>query len=133
MQVVGMKKTKKNLIISGIAVILLLALDQITKYLAVLFLRDKQPIPIIKNVFELQYLENRSAAFESALRASAIQAFLQKDRRQSSPRNRNRSQYRDRHLRAESDKIYQSKNHPEKSREHGVRDAPYSQSGARLP
>ena len=58
-----MKKTKKALIISGIMVILLIALDQVTKYLAVLFLKDKQPVSIIKDVFELQYLENRSAAF----------------------------------------------------------------------
>ena len=58
-----MKKTKRRLAISGIIVMLLIALDQITKYLAVTFLKDKNPIPIIKDIFELQYLENRSAAF----------------------------------------------------------------------
>lgn len=37
-------------------------LDQYTKLLAVKHLKDA-PIPIIKDVFELQYLENRGAAF----------------------------------------------------------------------
>ena len=57
------KKTKKTLILSAIAVFALVALDQITKYLAVVFLKNQPAIPIIKNVFELQYLENQSAAF----------------------------------------------------------------------
>lgn len=43
--------------------ILLVALDQWTKYLAVLYLKEKNPIIIIKGVFELSYLENRGAAF----------------------------------------------------------------------
>ena len=58
-----MKKTKKQLSIGGILVILFFALDQITKQLAVSFLKNKPNIPIIKDVFELQYLENTSAAF----------------------------------------------------------------------
>lgn len=58
-----MKKSKSRLVISTIIVFLLIALDQITKYLAVLFLKGQTPFPIIKNVFELQYLENQSAAF----------------------------------------------------------------------
>lgn len=57
------KKSKKNLLISGIVVVLLVFLDQITKWLAVYFLKGKAPVPIIKDVFELQYLENQSAAF----------------------------------------------------------------------
>lgn len=58
-----MKKSKRTLGVSALIVILLTALDQITKYLAVMFLKDKEPFVIIKDVFELQYLENRSAAF----------------------------------------------------------------------
>ena len=58
-----MKKTKRRLGISALIVILLVALDQITKYLAVACLKDKASFAIIKDVFELQYLENRSAAF----------------------------------------------------------------------
>lgn len=44
-------------------IIILTVIDQMTKYFAVLFLKDGRTIPIIKDVFELQYLENRGAAF----------------------------------------------------------------------
>lgn len=57
------RKDKKTLAFSGILVFVLIALDQFTKYLAVVFLKGKPAIPIIKDVFELQYLENTSAAF----------------------------------------------------------------------
>lgn len=57
------KKNKKTLIFSGIAVLVLVFLDQLTKYLAVRFLKGQAAIPIIKDVFELKYLENTSAAF----------------------------------------------------------------------
>lgn len=57
------KKSKKTLVLSGILVLILIVLDQFTKYLAVLFLKDKPAIPIIQNIFELKYLENTSAAF----------------------------------------------------------------------
>ncbi len=49
-------------IIAIVAVVLGVILDQYTKALAVKHLADG-PIPIIKDVFELQYLENRGAAF----------------------------------------------------------------------
>lgn len=45
-----------------IAVMLGVALDQYTKYLAVTHLKNN-PIPLIDGVFELRYLENRGAAF----------------------------------------------------------------------
>lgn len=57
------RKNKKTLILSGILVLILIVLDQFTKYLAVVFLKNKPAIPIIKDIFELQYLENTSAAF----------------------------------------------------------------------
>lgn len=57
------KKSKKTICLSAISLFILVALDQLTKYMAVVFLKDKPAIPIIKNVFELQYLENQSAAF----------------------------------------------------------------------
>lgn len=38
------------------------AFDQYTKYLAITYLKDN-PISIIEGVFELRYLENRGAAF----------------------------------------------------------------------
>ena len=56
-------KNKKQLIISAVVVALLVVFDQLTKYLAVKFLKGKAAIPIIKDIFELQYLENTSAAF----------------------------------------------------------------------
>ena len=37
--------------------------DQLTKYLAVLFLKNAQPFTVIDGVFEFHYLENRGAAF----------------------------------------------------------------------
>ncbi len=55
---------KSGKVISGtIICILLIFFDQITKYFAILKLKGKEAFPIWKNVFELQYLENRGAAF----------------------------------------------------------------------
>ncbi len=51
------------LIADIIAFIVLVALDQFTKILAVANLKDKASFPIIRNVLELQYLENKGAAF----------------------------------------------------------------------
>ena len=44
-------------ILSGVA------LDQLTKYYALTRLKDQDPYVIIKGVFQLEYLENRGAAF----------------------------------------------------------------------
>lgn len=56
--------TRKRTIIAGIlGLILLLALDQWTKYLAIAHLRDQSAIILIPGVLELQYLENFGAAF----------------------------------------------------------------------
>ena len=41
----------------------LLLLDQWTKYLACIHLKDRIPVSVIENVFSLQYLENQGAAF----------------------------------------------------------------------
>ena len=60
-----MTKNRKMPIISlGIvSFVILVLLDQITKKLAVLKLKDQEPFILIKNVFQLYYLENRGAAF----------------------------------------------------------------------
>ena len=58
-----MKKRTKFFWLGGILEIILIAIDQVTKYLAYTFLRVEGPKPIIPDVFELQYLENQSAAF----------------------------------------------------------------------
>ncbi len=42
---------------------LLIALDQVTKGLALTFLKGQEPFVIWDGVFELRYLENRGAAF----------------------------------------------------------------------
>ena len=57
------KKKRILLLTDAIVLILLVILDQFTKHLAVVHLKDKPAIPIIKDVFELSYLENRGAAF----------------------------------------------------------------------
>ena len=41
----------------------LIGLDQIIKYWALNYLKDVQTIPIINNIFNLTYVENRGAAF----------------------------------------------------------------------
>lgn len=59
-----MKKRKvKLLCFDLIFLILLVVLDQYTKYLAVVRLKDKPAFSIIDNVIEFNYLENRGAAF----------------------------------------------------------------------
>lgn len=57
-----MKKLKLN-IIAVCTILVLLFLDQLTKALAVIHLKGNIPFPILKNIFVLQYLENRGAAF----------------------------------------------------------------------
>lgn len=54
---------KKRLIMGSIIIMLLLAIDQYTKYLAVTYLQNTSGIDIIKGIFRLQYLENTGAAF----------------------------------------------------------------------
>ena len=58
-----MKLSIKNIIFSIISIIALIFIDQFTKYLAVINLKDRSPFVIIKDVFELHYLENTGAAF----------------------------------------------------------------------
>ena len=58
------KKRTAHLYILGAAVsLLLIFLDQWTKYLAVKTLKDQASYVLIQGVFELHYLENRGAAF----------------------------------------------------------------------
>lgn len=53
----------KGWLMGAAAVILLVLLDQWTKFLAVTHLKDQPAIPLWKDVFELSYVENRGAAF----------------------------------------------------------------------
>ncbi len=57
-----MQQLKKY--ITGIlSVILLVGLDQLTKYLAVIHLKDTDGVSILPGIFRLEYLENHGAAF----------------------------------------------------------------------
>ncbi len=59
-----MSKQKKILLtIDLIGIILLIAVDQLTKYLAVQQLKDKPAYIILDGILELNYLENKGAAF----------------------------------------------------------------------
>ncbi|MEG0842775.1 MAG: signal peptidase II [Romboutsia sp.] len=44
-------------------IIVLIAIDQLSKYWALNYLKDVGSIPIIPNMFHLTYVENRGAAF----------------------------------------------------------------------
>ena len=56
-------KKHSRIILSAVAVFLLVLLDQLTKKAAVMYLKGKDAFSLIPGVFELQYLENRGAAF----------------------------------------------------------------------
>ena len=55
--------SRKFYILSVICIVLLIAFDRITKYLAVVFLMGTEGITLIDGVLRLTYLENRGAAF----------------------------------------------------------------------
>jgi signal peptidase II len=58
-----MNKWLCNPVIAGIIAVLLVIVDQVSKWMAVCFLKDQEPFVIWDGVFELRYLENRGAAF----------------------------------------------------------------------
>lgn len=57
------RKILGSYLIAVMSCITAIFIDQITKYLAVGYLKNKDSIMIIPNVFQLHYLENRGAAF----------------------------------------------------------------------
>ncbi|MBO4901058.1 MAG: signal peptidase II [Lachnospiraceae bacterium] len=57
------KKPALNLILDFVFMCLLIVADQYTKAWAVVALKDKPAIPLISGILELNYLENRGAAF----------------------------------------------------------------------
>lgn len=57
------KNGLKNYVMAVNLVIVAVLIDQYTKYLAVTHLKDGPAFVLIDNVFELNYLENRGAAF----------------------------------------------------------------------
>jgi len=53
----------KMLLVDGIIFVVLLIIDQVTKYLAIVHLKGNPAIVLIEDVLELNYLENRGSAF----------------------------------------------------------------------
>lgn len=51
------------MVCSLLVLVLLVILDQFTKYLAIIKLRGQEPFVLLDGVFQLRYLENTSAAF----------------------------------------------------------------------
>lgn len=58
-----MRKKTKMLLLDAVVMAVLLGLDQLTKYLAILHLKDNTALVLIDGVLELNYLENRGSAF----------------------------------------------------------------------
>lgn len=58
-----MKSKKESLFFLAVGTVLLISLDQITKWTASVYLKGNHSFPLIKGVFELYYLENRGSAF----------------------------------------------------------------------
>ena len=59
------KKTGKSYLWALFAFLLAVATDQFTKWLAITYLKDQDPLIIIPGVFQFRYLENRGLHLES--------------------------------------------------------------------
>lgn len=59
------KKANMNIVIQIVLFFILIAIDQLTKYLAASFLKNDNSLTIIKDVLDFEYLENYGAAFGS--------------------------------------------------------------------
>lgn len=69
-------KKKLFLLLDLLGIIALILLDQYTKYLAVIHLKDKAAFNIINGVLELNYLENTGAAFGMLQNQKAFFIFV---------------------------------------------------------
>lgn len=69
-------KKKIFLLLDMMGIVILVLLDQYTKYLAVIHLKDKPAYIIINGVLELNYLENRGAAFGMLQNQKAFFIFV---------------------------------------------------------
>jgi signal peptidase II len=70
------RKSNKTMIWGLVLIAVLVAIDQLTKYLAATLLVKNGPVILWSGVFELRYLENQSAAFGFDL-VSFLQSRLQ--------------------------------------------------------
>lgn len=72
-----MKKKKAfRIIINILAIMLLIFLDQFTKYLAIMDLKNNPPYVVWEGVLELNYLENKGAAFGMLQEKKALFVFM---------------------------------------------------------
>lgn len=72
-----MKEKKAfRIIIDILAIALLLSIDQFTKHLAIINLKGQAPVSLIDGVLELQYLENKGAAFGMLQNKKALFVFM---------------------------------------------------------
>lgn len=69
-------RKKFFLLLDMLGVIMLVLLDQYTKNLAVIHLKDKPAVPVISGVLELNYLENKGAAFGMLQNQKAFFIFV---------------------------------------------------------
>ncbi len=70
------KKKKIMLLFDLLGILLLIGFDQITKYLAVMQLKDKPAFSIINGILEFNYLENKGAAFGMLQNQKAFFVFV---------------------------------------------------------
>ena len=70
------KKKKIMLVFDLLGILLLIGFDQITKYLAVMQLKDKPAFSIINGILEFNYLENKGAAFGMLQNQKAFFVFV---------------------------------------------------------
>lgn len=63
MRIFDMKQKLKQTFIFVFSVMILVFIDQLTKYFAVCNLKNGEPFVILPGIFELRYLENTGAAF----------------------------------------------------------------------
>ena len=59
-----MKNKISLLIFDMIGLLILVALDQLTKYMAVVFLKANDSVPIFQGILELRYLEIKARPLE---------------------------------------------------------------------
>ena len=64
------------LLLDLLGILLLIGFDQITKYIAVMQLKDKPAFSIINGVLEFNYLENKGAAFGMLQNQKAFFVFV---------------------------------------------------------
>ena len=69
-------KRKLWILLDIIIICALVAVDQYTKYLAVVHLKDKPAYVLINGVLELNYLENKGAAFGMLQNQKAFFIFV---------------------------------------------------------